>query len=79
MCHRNLTTRSPRNLFSTIKVPIITIRAWREAATARAACSALTSGLAAMTEEGRGRYEALARVTIDLLQSRCRFCSTVRI
>ena len=46
-------------------------RAWREAATARAACAALTSGLAAMTEEGRGRYEALARVAIDLLQSRC--------
>ncbi len=24
-----------------------------------------------MTEEGRGRYEALARVAIDLLHSRC--------
>ncbi len=45
-------------------------RARQEAAAARSACAALMSGLSAMTEEGRGRYEALGRVAIDLMQSR---------
>ena len=43
----------------------------RDAAAAQSTCCALASAVAAMTEEGSGRYEAVARVVIELMQSRC--------